>query len=180
MAIPVINNWRWLGLSLIVIGLDQLTKLVATSSLLMYKPVSVLPGVNFTLMYNPGAAFSFLSDASGWQRWFFTAIALVVSMIILVWLHRLPRHDKWSLVALPLILGGAIGNVIDRILFGHVIDFMDMYYKGTDCLPGFAAYLGECHWPAFNVADAAISISVILLIYDGLIGHRKHSVKHDA
>lgn len=180
MSIPVLNNWRWLGLSLIVICLDQLTKIIATESLLMYKPVSILPGVNFTLMYNPGAAFSFLSDAGGWQRWFFTAIAMVVSVVILVWIHRVPRHDKWQLVALPLIFGGAIGNVIDRISYGHVIDFMDMYYNGTDCLPGFASYLGECHWPAFNIADAAISVSVVILIIDGLFGHRQHHEKQDS
>lgn len=177
MVFPVINNWRWLGLSLIVIAIDQLTKLTANAELHIYKPESIFPGLNFTLMYNPGAAFSFLSDENGWQRWFFTILAIVISTVILFWLHRLPRHDKWSLVALPLILGGAIGNVIDRIAYGHVIDFIDVYYKGTECLPGFAAYLGECHWPAFNIADSAISVSVVLLIIDGLFGHRKHSAK---
>ena len=164
---------------MIVIGLDQVTKITATGSLLMYKPINILPGFNFTLMHNPGAAFSFLSDASGWQRWFFTVIAVVVSIAILVWIHRVPRNDKWQLAALSLILGGAVGNVIDRILYGYVVDFIDMYYKGSDCLPGFAGYLGECHWPAFNIADAAISVSVIILIIDSLFGHRRHSAKQD-
>ena len=168
MALPVMNNWRWLGLSLVVIILDQMTKFIASANLSLYKPLSILPGINFTLMYNPGAAFSFLGDASGWQRWFFTAIALFVSLLILIWLHRLPSDDKWSLVALPLILGGALGNVIDRILYGHVIDFIDVFYKGKDCLPGFSAYLGDCHWPAFNLADSAIFISVVMLLIDGL------------
>lgn len=179
-SLSALNNWRWLSISFIVIVLDQITKVMAEGSLLLYKPVAVVPGVNFTLMYNPGAAFSFLSDAGGWQRWFFTVLAMVISIVILMWLHRVPRDDKWSLLALPLILGGAIGNVIDRLFHGHVIDFVDVYYKGSDCLPGFAGYLGECHWPAFNIADAAISVSVVILIIDGLFVHRKHSVKQDS
>ena len=178
-TLSVFNNRRWLGLSLLIVALDQLTKIIADGSLLMYKPVSVLPGFNFTLMYNPGAAFSFLSDADGWQRWFFTIIAMVVSVVILFWIHRVHRDDKWQLAALSLILGGAIGNVIDRILYGHVIDFFDMYYRGTSCLPGFSGYLGECHWPAFNIADAAISVSVVILIIHSLFGYRKDTETRD-
>ena len=173
-AMPM-NNWQWLGLSLVIIILDQLTKLYAMDALMMYQPLAVLPGINFTLMYNTGAAFSFLSDAGGWQRWFFTALAFIVSVVILVWLHRSAASDRWQLAALALILGGAIGNVIDRIAYGHVIDFLDVYYPGKDCLPGFAGYLGECHWPAFNLADSAISVSVVILIIDGLFGHQRRN-----
>ena len=178
-AISVLNNWRWLGLSLLIVGLDQFTKIVADGSLLMYKPVNILPGVNFTLMYNPGAAFSFLSDADGWQRWFFTVIAVVVSIVILFWIHRVPRDDKWQLSALSLLLGGAVGNVIDRIMYGHVIDFFDMYYKGTSCLPGFSSYLGECHWPAFNIADSAIFVSVVILILHSIFGRHEDTKKQN-
>lgn len=149
---------KWLWLSGVVIVLDQLTKYFASTALTLYKPVEVMPMFNFTLMHNPGAAFSFLSDASGWQRWFFTVVALVVSTVIVFWIKRLPVHEKWQAIGLAMILGGALGNVIDRVLFGYVIDFIQVYYS-------------EWYWPAFNIADAAISIGVVILIYDGLRNH---------
>ncbi|MDH5231679.1 MAG: signal peptidase II [Gammaproteobacteria bacterium] len=142
---------KWLWLSLIIIILDQITKIAAASNLMMFTPVSVFPGFNLTLMHNTGAAFSFLSDAGGWQRWFFTVLAIGVSIFIMFWLHKLPKHEKLNAIALSMIVGGAIGNVIDRIRLGYVIDFLDVY-------------VGNAHWPAFNIADSAISVGAVLLI----------------
>ncbi|MEW8239270.1 MAG: signal peptidase II, partial [Candidatus Thiodiazotropha taylori] len=128
-------NWLWL--SFVVILLDQLTKQMADRMLTLYEPVYVLPIFDLTLLYNKGAAFSFLSDQGGWQRWFFTVLAIVVTTVLTVWLWRLKQQEKWVAVSLSLIIGGAIGNVIDRILFGHVIDFLHFHYQ-------------QHYWPAFN------------------------------
>jgi len=144
-------KWSWLSLAVIV--LDQITKYLASSMLVLYKPIAVMPMFNITLMHNTGAAFSFLSDAGGWQRWFFTAIALTVSTFLFFWLKRLSAHEKLQAVALALILGGAIGNVIDRIWFGYVVDFIQVYYQ-------------QWYWPAFNIADSAITIGAVLIIID--------------
>ena len=119
----------------------------------LYQSIAVLPFFNITLAYNHGAAFSFLASESGWQRWFFTGLAVVVSIVLLVWLKRLKTDAKLEAISLALILGGALGNVIDRVVHGYVIDFIDVYY-------------GTYHWPAFNVADSAICIGAILLILD--------------
>ena len=151
---------KWLWISLLVIVLDQITKSVAVSNLVLFQPVEIFPGFNFTLMHNKGAAFSFLSDASGWQRWFFAAIAIVVSIGILVWLKRLPTDHRLAAVSLTLILGGAIGNVWDRILLGYVVDFIDVYYA-------------QYHWPAFNIADSAIFVGACLLIIDSFRSARQ-------
>ncbi len=154
---------KWLWISLLVVVLDKITKTVAVDSLVLYQPVAVFPGFNFTLMHNQGAAFSFLSDASGWQRWFFTIIAIGVSIGIVIWLKRLPADHRLTAVSLTLILGGAVGNVWDRMLLGYVIDFIDVYY---------ATY----HWPAFNIADSAITVGACLLILDSL-RHGRHAHK---
>jgi signal peptidase II len=154
------SGLRWLWLSVLVIALDQATKLWVSARLELFERVELLPFLNLVLVYNPGAAFSFLSDASGWQRWFFTALALVVSIVILVWLSRLRVEERAPAIGLALVLGGALGNVWDRLQHGHVIDFIDVYYR-------------DWHWPAFNVADSAITIGVVFLIYDALIGHRR-------
>jgi len=154
----MVNNagmLKWLWITLLVVVLDQITKTVAVDSLELYQPAAVFPGFNFTLMYNKGAAFSFLSDAAGWQRWFFTVIAIGVSIGIVIWLKRLPADHRLTAISLALILGGAIGNVWDRIVLGHVIDFIDVYY---------ATY----HWPAFNIADSAITVGACLLVFDSL------------
>lgn len=155
---------KWLWLSLFVILLDQATKYLADSLLAWGQPMPVLPLFNLTLLYNTGAAFSFLSDAGGWQRWFFILLALGVSAVLVHWLRRLPREQLRMAIALSLILGGAIGNVIDRIWFGHVIDFIQLYYR-------------DWYWPAFNVADSAITIGAVLLIWDGLFGKQDHTAK---
>ncbi|MEW5755170.1 MAG: signal peptidase II [Pseudomonadota bacterium] len=150
---------KWLWVSAVVIVLDQLTKLWASSSLELYETIPVMPLFNITLAHNTGAAFSFLAQAGGWQRWFFTGIAVAVSIAIVIWLRRLPSSERLEAAALALILGGAIGNVVDRIAHGYVVDFIDVYY-------------GNYHWPAFNIADSAITIGAVLLIWHSLFGHR--------
>ncbi|HEY4732697.1 MAG TPA: signal peptidase II [Gammaproteobacteria bacterium] len=150
---------KWLWISLVVIVFDQLTKQLATDALILHEPVAILPYINLTLVHNAGAAFSFLSDASGWQRWFFIALALVVSVVILFWMRGLPGNAMRTAIPLALILGGALGNVWDRIQYGYVVDFIDVYYD-------------QWHWPAFNVADSSITIGTILLIADALWGAR--------
>lgn len=149
------NALIWLWLSLLVIGLDQLTKLWVKESLLLNQSIPVLSSFNLTLLHNTGAAFSFLANAGGWQRWFLTGLALLVGSIIIVWLARLKRQQYWLACALALVLGGALGNVIDRIIYGYVIDFIDIYYQ-------------QWHWPAFNVADSAISVGAVMLLIDAL------------
>lgn len=148
---------KWLWLSVLVIVLDQITKYMASTMLVYYKPVALMPLFNLTLMHNTGAAFSFLSSAGGWQRWLFTAIALGVSVFLVLWLKRLSVQEKLQAISLALILGGALGNVIDRIRFGYVVDFLDFYYD-------------KWHFPAFNIADSAITIGAVLIIFDSIFG----------
>ncbi len=146
---------KWLWLSVVVVCLDQFTKVLASHYLQLNDPIAILPGFSLTLMHNTGAAFSFLSQASGWQRWFFIGLAITVSIVIVVWLVRLPAEKRWLACALALILGGAIGNVWDRVMLSYVIDFIDVYYR-------------DWHWPAFNVADSAISVGAVMVIIDAL------------
>lgn len=156
------NNLKsWLWISLLVIVLDQVTKLLADNMLGYHQPVAIMPMFNLTLLYNTGAAFSFLSDAGGWQRWFFIVLSITISIVLIIWLHRLKPQQKLQMTAIALILGGAIGNLIDRSIYGHVIDFIDVYYKVH-------------HWPAFNIADSAISIGAVLLIIDSFKNHEQH------
>jgi signal peptidase II len=143
----------WLWLSLGVIALDQATKFLATRFLELYERVVVLPVLDFTLLHNTGAAFSLLAGASGWQRWFFIGLALTVSAVLMVWIWRTPRGEKLLPLSLSLILGGALGNVIDRIVHGYVVDFIH-------------AHWGAAYFPAFNIADSAITIGAGLLILD--------------
>ena len=170
---------RWLWLALLVIALDQVTKIWADSVLSLHFPVEIFTGLNMTLSYNAGAAFSFLASAGGWQRWFFIVLALLVSGYIIYWLKRLGSNEKMLAVSLTLILGGAVGNVIDRIYLGHVVDFIDVYYRASECLPFFGRMMGSgavsCHWPAFNIADSAIFLGAMLLVIDSFRGHRKAS-----
>ncbi|HDZ16403.1 MAG TPA: lipoprotein signal peptidase [Methylophaga aminisulfidivorans] len=144
---------KWLPLSLLIIIIDQATKWWAISELALYESIPVFPSFNITLAYNHGAAFSFLAAEAGWQRWFFVGLALVVSVALLLWLSKLKSHAKLEAASLTLILGGAIGNVIDRFIHGYVIDFLDVYY-------------GSYHWPIFNIADSAICVGAALLIID--------------
>ena len=144
---------KWLGLSLFTILLDQGTKLAIDSSMKLYQSIPILPFFKLTYVHNTGAAFSFLSEAGGWQRWFFAGLALAISCVIAVWLARLKQHETLLAVALALVLGGAIGNLIDRLAYGYVIDFLDVYYQ-------------TWHWPAFNIADSAITLGVILMLLE--------------
>ncbi|PHR51834.1 signal peptidase II [Cycloclasticus sp.] len=149
--------FKWLGLSLLVIVLDQVSKLWVVASFSLYESIDVMPFVNLTYVHNKGAAFSFLSTAGGWQRWFFVAIASIATLILVIWLSRLKPKEKWMAVSLSLILGGAIGNLYDRVAYGYVIDFIDVYYNSY-------------HWPVFNIADSAISIGVVMMLIDMIRG----------
>ncbi|SDH91182.1 signal peptidase II [Nitrosomonas sp. Nm132] len=141
-----------LTIALIVLTLDLATKYWIESNLVYGQQIPVIPFFNLVLTYNTGAAFSFLNDAAGWQRWFLSGIALIASIVI-IFLLRKHANDKLFCIALSFILGGALGNLWDRITLGHVVDFLDFY-------------LSNYHWPAFNIADSAISIGAGLLIYD--------------
>jgi signal peptidase II len=152
------NALIWLWLSLLVVILDQLSKVWINTHLPFNQPVAVLPWFDLRLLYNTGAAWSILATAGGWQRWFLSGLALVISLLIVIWLSRLTRQQGWSASALALILGGAIGNLIDRIIYGHVIDFIDIYYQ-------------QWHWPAFNLADSAISIGAVMLLIEALLSN---------
>ena len=147
--------FAWLLMSALIVVLDLWTKGIATESLTLYRPVELNSWLNMTLAHNYGAAFSFLSDAGGWQRWLFTGLASVVTVVLIIWLVRLPPEDKLTSAALGLVIGGAIGNLVDRINNGYVVDFIDVYYRNW-------------HWPAFNLADSAITGGVILLLLDGI------------
>ncbi len=156
---------RWLWLSVVVVVADQVTKILADSQLQEGIRHQVMPFFNITLAYNEGAAFSLFAQAGGWQRWFFTVLAIAISIMIITWLKRLPVHEKWTAASLALVLGGAIGNLIDRVLYGHVIDFIQWY----------AHWGNQNHyWPTFNIADSAISVGAALLIIHTLF-FQKHS-----
>ncbi len=168
---------KWLWLTLIVVVLDQTSKQVAVNMLTMHDPQGFLPFFNFTLTYNKGAAFSFLSSAGGWQRWFFTALAIGVSIFIFLWLKKLNNKEKLLACSLALILGGAIGNVIDRSLYGHVIDFIDWFYPSNDgCLPFFFSLnQATCHWPTFNIADSAILLGATLMTIQAIFSKEENN-----
>ncbi|MCY4209719.1 MAG: signal peptidase II [Gammaproteobacteria bacterium] len=144
---------RWLWLTLLVIILDQVSKSMAVQWLTLHQALPVLPGFNLTLVHNTGAAFSFLSEAGGWQRYFFIALTLVISLVLLVWLTRLPAGKSMLACALALVLGGAAGNLWDRLHYGYVVDFLEVYYN-------------QWSWPVFNIADSAITLGAALLILD--------------
>ena len=160
------SSLRLLWISAVVIVLDQVTKQIAQASLPFHQLVDVVPGFDWYLTYNTGAAFSFLADAGGWQRWFFTITTVVVSAVILFWIKRVPQDEKMTAVSLCLILGGALGNLIDRIYLGYVIDYIQVW-------------LGSYPWPAFNIADAAISVGATILILSSFIGTDKPSAKQN-
>ena len=143
----------WLWLSALVIVIDQITKRIVDTTMQLYQSIELIPYFQLAYMRNQGAAFSFLSGAGGWQRWFFIGLAGIASVFICFWLKKLNHGQRWEAIAWSLVLGGALGNLIDRILYGYVIDFLDVY-------------IGDWHWPAFNVADSAITVGVVMLLLD--------------
>jgi signal peptidase II len=153
-------NFRWLLLTLAVILLDQWTKRLIAGHLSLLEVRRVLPVFDLVYYHNPGAAFSFLIDASGWQRWLFTALAVVVSLALLVWLQRIDRRTPWVAAAVALVLGGAVGNAVDRVRLGYVIDFIQVHW-------------GSHYFPAFNVADSGITVGAAILILDAWLCSRR-------
>lgn len=147
------KKWLWFLVAVVVILLDQVSKQWVLIHFSPYQPEKILPMLNLTLAYNTGAAFSFLSSAGEWHRWFFAGFGVVMSTVLMVWVMRTPQSARLQLLALNLILGGALGNLIDRARVGYVIDFIEVYYK---------AY----HWPVFNLADSAICIGAFFLLLD--------------
>jgi signal peptidase II len=154
---PKPNALPWLVLSVLVIGLDQLTKLWALHALQPPgMPHPVIPGfLNWTLAFNTGAAFSFLAEGTGWQRWFFVVLAVAISGALVVWLARTPRRDWRTALPLAFIVGGALGNLVDRLHAAQVTDFIQVYYR-------------QWSYPVFNVADCGITVGAVLLILFGL------------
>jgi signal peptidase II len=143
------NQLRWLWLSLFIFLLDQASKIFVYQHLAFNQPLVLLPIFNLNFATNLGAAFNFLGSASGWQRWLFVAIALVISAVILRWLYQLPKKNNWAACAMALVLGGALGNLFDRLTRGYVIDFIQVHYK-------------DWYFPTFNLADSAITVGVII------------------
>lgn len=154
----------WLLLSALVVLADQLSKSYITSHYGEFEFTTVLPILDITRMHNVGAAFSFLATASGWQRWLFISLAVIVSIGIVVWLYRMPRSHGLLACGLALVLGGAIGNVIDRIRLGAVIDFIHFHWD-------------RAYFPAFNIADSAITVGAACLILDALLEPKRARAK---
>lgn len=154
LASRALNNpWAGFILALLVIALDQYTKMWASNELVYRVPVEVTAWFDLMLAHNTGAAFSFLASAGGWQRWFLAAVALLVSVFVAVWLTRLEPQQRLLRVSLGLILGGGLGNLVDRVTLGYVVDFISWHYQSW-------------YWPAFNIADSAIFCGAILLLWD--------------
>jgi signal peptidase II len=151
---------RWYALALAVVVLDQLAKGLASSALEYGRPLQVFPWFDLTLHHNTGAAFSFLNDAGGWQRWMFSAVAVVIGAVLAVWLYRLPPSPRLLPCALALILGGALGNLWDRVALGYVVDFISVHYQ-------------RWYFPAFNLADSAISVGAACMLLDSFLAPRR-------
>ncbi len=160
-AKSLVQAGRWWVLVVLVLALDQGTKHWAEAVLVYDQPVAITSFFNFTLRYNPGAAFSFLADQGGWQRWFFTILTVIVSAFLIVWIGRSAANgERVEPLGFALILAGALGNLYDRVLYGHVVDFIVLHYR-------------EFAWPAFNIADSAICAGVAVLILDMILKTRK-------
>lgn len=167
-AIGRFGRLSWLWLSLLVLIIDQASKFYFEGRLEMFQQIVIIPDLfSWTLAYNTGAAFSFLADSSGWQRWLFALIAIVVSGVLVVWLKRLGRNDTWLAIALALVLGGALGNLYDRVALGHVIDFILVHWQN------------RWYFPAFNIADSAITVGAIMLALDMFKSKKTEETAHD-
>ncbi|WP_111977827.1 signal peptidase II [Algibacillus agarilyticus] len=151
---------RWIWLTLVILVLDQATKLAVLDSLVLYERINYAPFFNLVYVQNFGAAFSFLADAGGWQRWFFTGIAAAAAILLAYWLYKTPAEQKIIPIGFSLILGGALGNLYDRVAYGYVVDFLDFY-------------INNYHWPAFNVADMAIVIGAGFVLLDSFTSDKK-------
>ncbi|MGL5345082.1 MAG: signal peptidase II [Plesiomonas sp.] len=166
MSKPLLSTGlRWLWLAALIFAVDIGTKLWVMDSFTLYESVKVLPFFNLTYVHNPGAAFSFLAEHSGWQRWFFAGIALLVTASLMVWMYKTPADQRLSNFAYALIIGGALGNLFDRLVHGYVIDFLDFY-------------IGTSHWPAFNIADIAICLGAGLVVLDGFLAPSEKTQAH--
>jgi len=155
------SGLRYLWITVLMVIVDQITKVWVAAEFELYESRVVIDGLfNLTYVHNYGAAFSFLSDGGGWQRWFFTVIAIAISAVLLIWLRRNPVNFWRQNLSFALILSGAIGNVADRMVYGYVIDFLDVHYQGW-------------HWPAFNVADMAITIGAALMLLEAFVENRR-------
>ncbi|PPA29199.1 signal peptidase II [Aeromonas jandaei] len=155
------SGLRWLWLAVLAFVLDQASKLAVVKLLPFgYPGVEITPFFNLVHVYNKGAAFSFLADQGGWQRWFFALLAFAICGLLIHWLRKQSVAQRWSGIAYSLIIGGALGNVFDRLVLGHVVDFLDFYW-------------GSAHWPAFNLADSVIFIGAAMIVLDGFRGEKK-------
>ncbi|MBU0744920.1 MAG: signal peptidase II [Gammaproteobacteria bacterium] len=150
----------WIVIAILVFAIDRFTKSMVLDNLILEEPVNVFPMLNLFFTFNPGAAFSFLNKASGWQEWLFGGIAVGVSIFLVIWEFKIPVKDLWLKIALALVLGGTLGNLYDRVVYHKVVDFIDFYFK-------------QWHYPAFNIADAAICIGAFMLIID-IMRKEKH------
>ncbi len=157
---------RWYGLAALLVVLDQYTKGLASTELVYGRPVEVFPWFNLTLQHNTGAAFSFLSDAGGWQRYFFSGIAIAISAGLIVWLYVMSRSQRLLALSLALILGGALGNLWDRLTQGYVVDFISVHY-------------GPHYFPAFNLADSAITVGAAFMLLDSFLATRDSGATRD-
>ncbi|MGL5030964.1 MAG: signal peptidase II [Aeromonas sp.] len=152
---------RWLWLAVLAFVLDQGSKLAVVNLLPFgYPGVEITPFFNLVHVYNKGAAFSFLADQGGWQRWFFATLAFAICGLLINWLRKQSVTQRWSGIAYSLIIGGALGNVFDRLVLGHVVDFLDFYWQGA-------------HWPAFNLADSFIFIGAVMIVLEGMRSEKK-------
>lgn len=152
---------RWLWLAVLAFVLDQASKLAVVKMLPFgYPGVEITPFFNLVHVYNKGAAFSFLADQGGWQRWFFAVLAFAICGLLIHWLRKQSVTQRWSGIAYSLIIGGALGNVFDRLVLGHVVDFLDFYWQRS-------------HWPAFNLADSFICIGAVMIVLEGFRSEKK-------